>query len=686
MESSLRKQEEEKQRQVDIRKQISLLQSQLTDLPEEQESILSSPKRKQRDATLLVPATPSPRKRRKTEHDKPRTASSSSTHHSRTAHEPLSRAPETKTTSFHKPAASNLLSKLADIRRTTEDGEDTHSARNFRTSSFTDKPRQRPEQPQPIASGASTVPKRDERLALVEEMEPGPIEHTPPFDDPSFEKIEPNSGIRLSSRTLSHEDLQDHLTGRYYLSPSRLYSSIRLLPDKQGYDVPVPGDWVTIAVVAERGPLKHTSPPVGVNKNEDGEDKKHKPKATEKGKEPVNKGKKYINFKLIDFGSRSGGSASGGTSVIRGDAFLTLLLFEADSYDLVTHEDSKRPEKIYKGGSRGAFEAMTKLKEGDVVALLNPRVLKPYQRGSDNPHPVNNILAITPESAASITTIGKSKDLGMCTAVKRDGKVCGSWCDKRVTNVCEYHLQTAFASRKASRPELAGGTSGLAKPKAKSEYDPRRQWGLQPATRNGQFGDSDATYVFSGHIARGSSSSDPFFSDTHGRDAQTRAQKKQASRESEKVLKKLMERDRDGVQGIIKARQALGVGVGDGKGKKGEGRKAAEGSSGVGSETDSGQDRPQPQRRSNASLQLLKLTGFDPVMSKRNEPRGTSEDVQKKLDELNAIHKSRKDVVPKPRQTKRSHSAVKPPPQKVEPNPNQPHESKGEDLIDLDSD
>jgi hypothetical protein len=37
---------------------------------------------------------------------------------------------------------------------------------------------------------------------------------------------------------------------------------------------------------------------------------------------------------------------------------------------------------VYKGGSRGAFEAMSKLKEGDVVALLNPKVLKPFQVGA----------------------------------------------------------------------------------------------------------------------------------------------------------------------------------------------------------------------------------------------------------------------------------------------------------------
>ena len=87
-----------------------------------------------------------------------------------------------------------------------------------------------------------------------------------------------------------------------------------------------------------------------------------------------------MNMKLVDFGARarSSSSATGGKAVIRGDAFLSLLLFESDGFDLMTNDD-KRQEKIYKGGSRGAFESMAKLKEGDVIALLNPKILKPFQ-------------------------------------------------------------------------------------------------------------------------------------------------------------------------------------------------------------------------------------------------------------------------------------------------------------------
>ena len=152
--------------------------------------------------------------------------------------------------------------------------------------------------------------------------------------------------------------------------------------------MPVAGDWVTIAVVAERGPMKFTRAPVGINRGDvenDGSEGPNTKATKKKGKPhaegPPKPGKKYVNIKLVDFGSRSrlGASDTGGQAVIRGDAFLNLLLFEADGFDCISTSDGAKLQKVYKGGSRGAFEAMSKMKEGDVVALLNPKVLKPYQ-------------------------------------------------------------------------------------------------------------------------------------------------------------------------------------------------------------------------------------------------------------------------------------------------------------------
>jgi minichromosome maintenance protein 10 len=191
---------------------------------------------------------------------------------------------------------------------------------------------------------------------------------------------------------LPHEDLQAYMTGRYYVSPSRLYSVLRAqtvtgaTAGGQVYDVPVVGDWVTIAVVAERSPIRVSRAPVTLGPGEarDADDPDpttassspltHQKKSKSHNKDPPPRaGSKYVNLTLIDFG------ASGKKGTSRGDAALSLLLFESDSYDTVSRGDGLLPEKIYKGGSRGAFETMAKLREGTVIALLNPRVLKPLQ-------------------------------------------------------------------------------------------------------------------------------------------------------------------------------------------------------------------------------------------------------------------------------------------------------------------
>ncbi|KAI0646031.1 hypothetical protein C8Q79DRAFT_926101, partial [Trametes meyenii] len=336
--------------------------------------------------------------------------------------------PNTKTSRpIPHPAPSTLLQKLAQAHKAKAKAPLLDTL--VRSTAFTAAPAT-------IASpehDKGDDNSRDDSLALVEELALGPADHKPPFDDPHFEKLEPNSGIRLSSRIIPYDDFQAHLEGRYYISPSSLYSLVRLLPNKQGYDVPVFGDWITIAVVGERGKMKYTQAPVGVTRDDkplqDDEDRMDElpaldnppqagpssrpPPFLRKPKEepPRSNGKKYVNMKLIDFGCRSAGSsADGGKAKIRGDALLSLLLFESDTCDVVTKEDGKT-EKIYRGGSRGAFEPI----------------------------------------------IGYAQDLGMCRATKRDGTRCTGWCDKRVSDVCDYHIQNAVERKRAARPEFAIG-------------------------------------------------------------------------------------------------------------------------------------------------------------------------------------------------------------------------------------
>ncbi|KAG5651312.1 hypothetical protein H0H81_009113 [Sphagnurus paluster] len=700
MDSSTSRVEQERQRQEDIKKKIAALQAQLPldAFITPSLSPPASPKRKRIDSTTLVPPTPSPKKR-KLDHRPAKQGALPS----RTSARPVdSRKSKREDPKFIKPAPSNLLNSLAKLKDKSSGPE--QSATVARSSGFADKP------PPPAAPdehdifGGSLAPKRDDRLALVEELEPGPVDHIPPLDDPNFERLEPNSGIRLSSRTVSHEDLQDHLRGRYYLSPSQLYSSIRLLPDKLGYDVPVPGDWITIAVVAERGPMRFSKAPVAVVKEEGDDADKKKEHWKRRGKtndEPSKpSGKKYVNIKLIDFGarSRSASSATGGKAAIRGDAFLSLLLFESDGFDLITDDGEQKPRKVYRGGSRGAFETMSKLKEGDVIALLNPRILRPYQqqRSNDGPHPTTNILAITPESASSIMGIGRAHDLGMCTVMKRDNTVCGSWVDKRVADVCEYHVQHAVQRRRAGRAEFSIGqvisiciyvfsdrdslrTTGISsssasrrKPPGTTAYDPTRQWGLKPEPTAG----TGSTYIVSGHIVSDSrmDSRSLFATEDIGREGQAKAARKLSGRDADRALKNLLERDKEGMKAVMKARE---VGKAErGKGvrnetDKGKGKEKSK-QNGSGNEKDENKGKEKDKRKQketkeensipttkNAySADVIKQLGFDPI-AMAGLRRGTGDsDAQKKLRSLEALQSSRKEIILAPRPGQRIRSGV----------------------------
>lgn len=82
---------------------------------------------------------------------------------------------------------STVLEKLAKAH--SQKGSQPAKAIIVRSTAFTQLA---------VVDVGEDVPARDDRLAIVEDLVLGPVDHKPPFDDPRFEKLEPNSGIRLS--------------------------------------------------------------------------------------------------------------------------------------------------------------------------------------------------------------------------------------------------------------------------------------------------------------------------------------------------------------------------------------------------------------------------------------------------------------------------------------------------------
>lgn len=120
------------------------------------------------------------------------------------------------------------------------------------------------------------------------------------------------------------------------------------------------------------------------------------------------------------------------------------------------------------------FDRFWKLTEGTVVAVLNPGIMPPQASQRDT----GRFSLVINSDEDTIIEIGRSRDLGYCKAVKKDGDSCGSWVNKKRTHYCEYHTNEAVQKTKSSRIELnTGGGFGYG-PKSKTERSfPRREVG-----------------------------------------------------------------------------------------------------------------------------------------------------------------------------------------------------------------
>ena len=162
--------------------------------------------------------------------------------------------------------------------------------------------------------------------------------------------------------------------------------------------------------------------------------------------------------------------------------------------------------------------------------------------------------------------------------------------------------------------------------KRKHDYDPRTKWGLKPEARAGG---TDATYMISGHIISGSAGDARtlYAAESIGRYGQAKARRKLASAEGDASLKRLLERDKDGMKAVMLAREA-GKGVPGAKGGKGK-------EHGVEKGTSKSTPSAKPQSMDGApktvySASVIKGLGFDPALKagqRRAEHEGTKNKV-----------------------------------------------------------
>lgn len=326
------------------------------------------------------------------------------------------------------------------------------------------------------------------------DLKPGPID----FGRGMHNDYEPYSGQRLrGGRLISHEDFNEIMTGRYFLTPSQLYSIRVLAPGRAkgadgDYDVPVPGDFVLVMTITSASDTIHPKPDEdqlmresrGARLVDEEEWLTGRPGS---GSGPGSREKSYqVNrleerrpekrpLRFFDLQDLSDRADDGG----RGDTMLKLMAISSD-------KDKETGEWV--GGSKGALEKLAAERSGGaVIAIINPKLLAnnakrnqpKRQRGklSDaaaaeaaamdaSAGPTSNVMTIMPRDAESVFIIGRCKDFAACTARKADGEKCGKFVDRRTFGprgdaLCDYHLDHGASRAHKGRQELANTTSSF---------------------------------------------------------------------------------------------------------------------------------------------------------------------------------------------------------------------------------
>ncbi|KAI4149453.1 MAG: hypothetical protein L6R39_002503, partial [Caloplaca ligustica] len=236
-----------------------------------------------------------------------------------------------------------------------------------------------------------------------------------PPSDPSL--FEPFSSVHLSKRLIPHESLTETFSGKSILLLPNVLGTVKA-PDYSFSD-DLEADIVILAIIASKStPLTH---------------KDHHKTTT--------------------------GTAPASTSA--SDTPKTSLAEAAESeinergkYMALTLTDLKWTLDLYLFSS--AFTRFRKLTPGTVIAILNPNIMPPPPH---NPH-TNRFSLTLHSNEDTILELGTSRDLGWCSSVKKDGKLCDAWIDKRHTTVCEFHVDCVIEKTRRGRMEINGVNTG----------------------------------------------------------------------------------------------------------------------------------------------------------------------------------------------------------------------------------
>lgn len=138
---------------------------------------------------------------------------------------------------------------------------------------------------------------------------------------------------------------------------------------------------------------------------------------------------------------------------------------------IMTLTDLKWELDLFLFGS--AFDKFWKLTVGTIIAILNPGFMPP-SRGKE----ATGKFSLTLNSDAdTILEVGSARDLGFCKSVKKDGKTCNSWVDRRHTEFCDFHVNLTLEKTHAKRMEVNTMTFGKGRGNGERRYNSRDRTG-----------------------------------------------------------------------------------------------------------------------------------------------------------------------------------------------------------------
>ena len=227
-----------------------------------------------------------------------------------------------------------------------------------------------------------------------------PQPHSPNSTDSPL--LETFSSTHLSKRLIPHPFLSNTLAQKHVSLIPSLLASIK----SPSYTIPdeLENDFVVFGIIASKSsPLSH--------KDAHKSTSKASTSLTEATDSEMNARGKYMVFTLTD------------------------LKWSLDLYLFTT-----------------AYTRFWKLTPGTLIAILNPSIMPPPPGKADT----GRFSLVLNSSDDTILEIGTSRDLGWCKSVKKDGKVCGSWVDKRHTEYCEWHVDRVVETTRRGRMEVNG--------------------------------------------------------------------------------------------------------------------------------------------------------------------------------------------------------------------------------------